>query len=144
MLGIFSRCNILANQLTEMFTTKHTTVRERGRTFAKASTTIMILEPLVLQFWSFVSHHATTDYESRSSTGAEFIQGEEGRDKKLNKQITACTAVQRHIANDSLSQVKRFMWGTNDIIATVDGGGRKIRFRKLQFTFQNIKYIQTS
>lgn len=35
------------------------------------------------------------------------------------------------------------MWGTNDIIATMDGGGRKIWFRKLQFTFRNIKYIQT-
>lgn len=78
-----------------MLTTKHTTARERGRTFDKAFATTMFLETLVLQFSPFVSHHATTDYESRSSTGAGCIQMEEGRDKKLNKQITALTTVQR-------------------------------------------------
>ena len=78
-----------------MLPTKHTTARERGRTFDKAFTTSMFLETLVLQFSPFVSHHATTDYESSSSTGAGCIQTEEGRDKKLNKQTTGLTAVQR-------------------------------------------------
>lgn len=77
----------------------------------------------------------TTDYEIRSSTGAEFIEGEEGRDKKLNKQIITCTAVQRHKAYDSLSQVKRFMWGTNDIIATLDGEEGKLGLESFNSVF---------
>lgn len=77
----------------------------------------------------------TTDYEIRSSTGAEFIEGEEGRDKKLNKQIITCTAVQRHKAYDSLSQVKRFMGGTNDIIATLDGEEGKLGLESFNSIF---------
>lgn len=139
MVGVFNRCNILANQ--------HKCLQQNTLLSKKEEEHLpKLVQQLCFwnHFWPFVSHHVSRDYETRSSTGAEFIQGEEGRDKKLNKQIIARTAVQRHKAHDSLSQVKRFMWGTNDIIATLDGGGREIGFRKLQFTFQNIKYIQTS
>jgi len=53
----------------------------------------MFLETLALQFSPLVPHLVTTDYESRSSTGAGCIQMEEVRDTKLNKQVTALTTV---------------------------------------------------
>lgn len=94
LLGIFSRCRIFVKSTNRKAYKTHYCQGKRKNIW-QAFTTSMFLETLVLQFSPFVSHHATTDYESRSSTGAGCIQMEEGRDKKLNKQITALTTVQR-------------------------------------------------